>query len=68
VVIDLFSRKVVGWTVGDRLDADLSSEALQRALARRRPAPGLMFHSDRGVEFAAERFRTLLAQAGGIQP
>jgi len=37
VVIDLFSRKVVGWTVGDRLDAGLSTEALRRALARRRP-------------------------------
>ena len=67
VVIDLFSRKVVGWTAGDRLDAGLSTEALQRALARRRPAPGLIFHSDRGVEFAAERFRTPLAHAGGIQ-
>src|SRR3989475_3503116 len=66
VVIDLFSRKVVGWTVGDRLDAGLSTEALQRALARRRPAPGLIFHSDRGVEFAAERFRTPLAHAGGM--
>jgi transposase InsO family protein len=38
VFIDLFSRKVVGWALGDRLDADLSGEALQRALARRRPA------------------------------
>ena len=67
VVIDLFSRKVVGWTVGDRLDAGLSSEALHRALARRSPAPGLVFHSDRGVEFAAERFRTPLARAGALQ-
>lgn len=67
VVIDLFSRKIVGWTVGDRLDAELSTEALQRAFARRRPAPGLIFHSDRGVEFAAQRFRRSLARAGGIQ-
>src|SRR5512132_2868477 len=41
VIIDLFSRRVVGWTVGDHLDADLSTEALQRALARRCPRPGL---------------------------
>ena len=67
VVIDLFSRKVVGWTVGDHLDSDLSSEALQRALTRRSPPPGLIFHSDRGVEFAAQRFRTPLARAGALQ-
>jgi transposase InsO family protein len=67
VVIDLFSRKVVGWTVGDRLDAGLSTEALRRAFARRQPAPGLVFHSDRGVEFAAQQFRAPLAAAGGLQ-
>ena len=67
VIIDLFSRKVVGWTVGDRLDAGLSTDALHRAFARRHPAPGLIFHSDRGVEFAAERFRAPLARAGGLQ-
>ena len=67
VIIDLFSRKVVGWTVGDHLDAELSSEALQRALVRRSPPPGLIFHSDRGVEFAAKRFRTPLARAHALQ-
>ena len=67
VLLDLFSRKVVGWSVGDRLDADLSSEALQRALARRQPAPGLLFHSDRGSEFAAQSFRRVLDQAGAVQ-
>jgi putative transposase len=67
VILDLFSRKVVGWTVGDRLDAELSAEALQRALARRQPAPGLIFHSDRGVEFAAKNFRRLLGNAGAVQ-
>ena len=67
VILDLFSRKVVGWSVGDRLDAELSAEALQRALARRQPAPGLLFHSDRGSEFAAQGFRRVLAQAGAVQ-
>ena len=67
VIIDLFSRKVVGWTVGDHLDASLSSEALQRALTRRSPLPGLIFHSDRGVEFAAKDFRGPLARAGAVQ-
>lgn len=67
VIIDLFSRKVVGWQLGDRLDAELSGVALRKALARRCPAPGLLFHSDRGFEFAAKSFRALLAQAGAVQ-
>jgi transposase InsO family protein len=67
VILDLYSRKVVGWSVGDRLDAELSGEALQRALARRAPPRGLLFHSDRGSEFAAASFRKKLAAAGALQ-
>lgn len=67
VVIDLFSRKVVGWVVSDHLDAELSSETLRRALAKRSPRPGLIVHSDRGSEFAAGSFRRLLAFAGAVQ-
>ena len=67
VVIDLFSRKVVGWAVADRLDAALSVQALRDALAKRRPDAGLVFHSDRGVEFAAQAFREQLAAAGALQ-
>lgn len=67
VILDLFSRKVVGWSLGDHLDADLSGEALRKALARRNPPPGLIFHSDRGIEFAAKSFRQLLTQAGAVQ-
>ena len=66
-IIDLFSRKVVGWSLGDRLDAELSGEALRRALARRRPPAGLVFHTDRGSEFAAISFRNLLSGAGALQ-
>jgi transposase InsO family protein len=66
-IIDLFSRKVVGWSLGDRLDPDLSGEALRRALARRNPPPGLIFHTDRGSEFAARSFRDLLSQAHALQ-
>lgn len=66
-IIDLFSRKVVGWSLGDHLDAELSGEALRRALARRNPRPGLIFHSDRGSEFAATTFRKLIADAGALQ-
>jgi len=67
VILDLFSRRVVAWAVGDQLDADLSCEALRRALALRQPPPGLIFHSDRGFEFAAKSFRRLLEQAGAFQ-
>jgi putative transposase len=67
VVIDLFSRKVVGWTIGDRLDADLSTEALKRALTSRNPPPGLIFHSDRGIEFAAGQFTRVLNRVGAVQ-
>jgi putative transposase len=67
VLLDLFSRKVVGWSLGDRLDAELSTEALRRAISRRQPGPGLVFHSDRGSEFAAKEFRRLLAQIGAVQ-
>jgi putative transposase len=67
VILDLFSRKVVGWSLANRLDAELSGEALRRALARRQPGPGLVFHSDRGSEFAAESFRRILVQMGAVQ-
>jgi putative transposase len=66
-IIDLFSRKVVGWSLGDRLDAELFGEALRRALARRNPPPALIFHTDRGSEFAARSFRDLLSQAQALQ-
>ena len=64
---DLFSRKVVGWALGDRLDAELSCETLRRALARRNPPRDLIFHSDRGSEFAASRFRQLLEEVHALQ-
>ena len=67
VVLDLFSRKVVGWSVGDQLDAELSGEALRRALVSRAPRPELIFHSDRGSEFAAGSFRGRLRAAGALQ-
>jgi putative transposase len=66
-VLDLFSRKVVGWAVGDRLDADLAHEALRSALTRRHPPRGLIFHSDRGFEFAAKKVRKLLIRIGARQ-
>jgi len=68
VVIDAFSRRVVGWAVEVHLRAALAVAALQMALAARRPQPGqLIHHSDRGVQYACAEYSALLA-AHGIQP
>lgn len=62
-VMDLYSRQVVGWAMGERHDALLSTAALDMALQRQRPAPGLIVHSDRGSEFANARFHQRAAKA-----
>lgn len=67
VVIDQFSRRLVGWQLGRHRTMDLTLEALDRALARRRPKPGLVFHSDRGNEYAAYAYRDRLARRGITQ-
>ena len=60
VIMDLWDRKVVGWSIGERLTADLAVEALRKAVMRRQPQEGLMFHSDRGIQYCSEVFRTEL--------
>jgi putative transposase len=64
VVMDLYSRKVVGWSVARTLAVDLVVEALLMATGRRNPEPGLIHHSDRGVQYACDRYRRLLATHG----
>ena len=64
VVIDLFSRRVVGWSMSDHTRAEAAAEALTMAIARRRPEVGLLHHSDRGVQYACEAYRDLLAAHG----
>jgi len=59
-VMDLYSRKIVGWTTSDSLETNLVSAALQQALASRRPAAGLLHHSDRGCQYASRSYRKLL--------
>jgi transposase InsO family protein len=66
-VMDLFSRKIVGWAIGYTLHSSLVKEALQQALVDRRPAAGLLHHSDRGVQYASRPFRALL-QSSQIIP
>ena len=65
VVIDLYSRTVIGWAMSDRLCADLATRALTMALWRRKPhRGGLLCHSDRGVQYAARDYQQLLAEHG----
>lgn len=64
VVLDLFSRKVVGWAMADHMRGELSLAALRMAIARQRPQPGLIAHSDRGSQYAAAAYRTALADIG----
>jgi putative transposase len=64
VILDAFSRRVIGWALHRTLEAALTLEALRKALARRRPAPGLVHHSDRGVQYASTDYTQLLQDHG----
>lgn len=63
-VLDLFSRRIVGWAMADRIDSALVVAALTMALQQRRPAPGLLFHCDRGRQYASQLYRQALADHG----
>lgn len=63
-VLDLFSRRIVGWAMADRIDSTLVVAALTMALQQRRPAPGLLFHCDRGSQYASQLYRQALAEHG----
>src|SRR6202795_5324149 len=67
VILDLFTRKVVGWAMRDHMRAELTIAALTMAIQRRRPGPGLIHHSDRGPTYAAASYRKVLGAAGMIQ-
>ncbi len=64
VVLDLYSRLVVGWATGSRISTELTLQALHRALKRRRVVRGPLHHSDRGKQYAARRYRQLLRDNG----
>lgn len=67
VVMDLCSRKIIGWTLANHLKTPLVTAALRQALLARRPGPGLVHHSDRGVQYASGDYQSLLA-AWQIRP
>lgn len=64
VVIDLFSRKVVGWSFSRKRSSELTKSALRMAITRYPPSPGCIFHSDQGIEYAAYEYRDLVESAG----
>ena len=66
-VIDLFSRKVVGWSMADHMRTSLVNEAMQMAIWQRKPPKGLIWHTDRGSQYASKEHRALLAQHGIVQ-
>lgn len=61
IVMDLYSRRIVGWHIDKRMTTDLVSKALTKAYHLRQPPSGLVFHSDRGSQYTSKRFRKLLA-------
>jgi putative transposase len=67
VILDLFSRQVVGWAMSDRLASGFVVKALYQAIGRRRPHSGCILHSDRGVQYASGDFRDALKAFGFIQ-
>jgi putative transposase len=64
VVLDLFNREIVGWSIKPRMTTDIVTDALTMAWFRRRPAPGLIHHSDRGSQYASHAFQRKLAAYG----
>ena len=66
VVLDLASRLVVGWSMGETLESKLAIDALDSALKRRKPPPGLLHHSDRGVQYASNEYRELLEEQKAV--
>jgi transposase InsO family protein len=66
VIIDLYSRRVVGWALRPRMKASLVCDAFDMAARNRKPPPGLIFHTDRGSQYASAKFRRRLARTGAL--
>lgn len=64
VILDLYSRKVIGWAISKRIDHELTLSALKMALERRKPSRGVIHHSDRGVQYLCGEYTTLLKEHG----
>ena len=64
VILDVYTRRVVGWAMSDRMTSDLTIAALEMALVQRRPDPGLIHHSDQGSQYTDRKYQTLLRDHG----
>jgi transposase InsO family protein len=64
IVLDTFSRRIVGWSLSESLERELATSALAKALEGRRPPPGLLHHTDRGSQYASGDYREILDAAG----
>ena len=64
VILDVYSRRVVGWSISRELNSELAQQALEQALRERRPRPGLVHHSDRGVQYACGEYVKRLESCG----
>lgn len=68
IILDLFDRRIVGWSLSNRMNTPVTTmAALEDAMQKERPEPGLIFHSDRGVQYADKRFRKLLSKYKIVQ-
>lgn len=67
LLMDLFSRRIVGWQYGSAMDEELVLAALRRGIRDRQPEAGLIHHSDRGGQFASKKYRAMLRRAGMLQ-
>jgi putative transposase len=63
-ILDLFSRRIVGWAMSERMTTDLTLRALDMAICQRRPGPGLIHHSDQGSQYTDSRYQAVLADHG----
>jgi transposase InsO family protein len=66
-ILDIFNRKIVGWSMDNKLSHEVIADALHKAIRQRRPKPGVLFHSDRGTQYTSYAFRDLMEQYGFVQ-
>ena len=66
-ILDVFNRRIVGWSMDDRLSHEVLADALRKAVRQRRPEAGVLFHSDRGTQYTSYAFRDLMEQYGFVQ-
>jgi len=67
VILDVFNRQIIGWSMDSQLSHELLLDALNKALLQRRPEAGVIFHSDRGTQYASYAFRNLIERHGFVQ-